>query len=246
MTSPVTPSTGVNVTPTAPTSANSGVPSFTSNFNTFLTLLTTQLQNQDPLSPLDTSQFTQQLVAFSGVEQQIQTNSNLTQLIQLQNTNEAIAAAPLVGQSIEYSSPTAPLANSAANFSYTLPSTASSVNLMVSDASGNVVYSSTGNTAAGQHDFQWNGQTSAGVQLPDGGQYTLSVVAADASKNAMTATVTSFGVVDGVNITPGTPATTTSTSSSAPVPATTNLDVDGVTVGLGELMSINPTFTPGS
>jgi flagellar basal-body rod modification protein FlgD len=241
MTAPVTPSTGVNVTPAAdPTSS---VPSFTSNFNTFLTLLTTQLQNQDPLSPLDTSQFTQQLVAFSGVEQQIQTNSNLTQLIQLQNTNEAIAAAPLVGQAIEYSSPTAPLANGSANFSYTLPSTASSVNLLVSDASGNVVFSSTGNTAAGAHDFSWNGQSSAGVQLPDGGQYTLSVVAADMSKNAMQATVTSFGTVDGVNITP---ASTSSTGSSAPTSASTNLDVDGVSVGLSELMSINPTFTPGN
>ncbi len=241
MTAPVTSSTGVNVTPAA-SSTDSGVPSFTSNFNTFLTLLTTQLQNQDPLSPVDTSQFTQQLVSFSEVEQQIQTNTNLTQLIQLQNTNEAIAATPLVGQAIEYNSPTAPLNNGAADFSYTLPSTASSVNLMVSDASGNVVYSTTGNTAAGQHDFQWNGQTSAGVQMPDGGQYTLSVVAADTSKNPIQATVTSFGMVDGVNITPA----STSSSSSAPATEQTNLDVTGVSVPLSELMAVNPTYTPGN
>lgn len=244
MTAPVTPSTGVNVTPAAASSATSGVPSFTSNFNTFLTLLTTQLQNQDPLNPTDTSQFTNQLVSFSEVEQQIQTNSNLTQLIQLQNTNEAIAAAPLVGQAIQYNSATAPLANGNADFAYTLPSAAATVDLQVSDSSGNVVYSATAsNTAAGQHDFQWNGQTSAGVQMPDGGQYTLSVVAADANKNPITATVTSFGTVDGVSITP---ASTSTSSTSAPTSAQTNLDVDGVSVALSELMAVSPTYTPGN
>src|SRR5580704_9288521 len=132
----VTPTTGVNVAPTTSASATSGVPAFTSNFNTFLTMLTTQLQHQDPLSPLDTSQFTQQLVSFSEVEQQINTNKNLQQLIQIQNTNQASAATPLVGQTIEYSSATAPLASGQAGFSYTLPSAASSVNLSVKDANG--------------------------------------------------------------------------------------------------------------
>src|SRR5882762_3413381 len=96
----VTSSSGVNVSTTS-SSTSSGVPDFTSNFNTFLTMLTTQLKNQDPLSPLDTSQFTQQLVSFSEVEQQINTNMNLQQLIQLQTTNQAVAAAPLVGQNIQ-------------------------------------------------------------------------------------------------------------------------------------------------
>ncbi len=223
----MTTTTGVNVAqPTSSNSTSSGVPDFTSNFNTFLTLLTTQLKNQDPLSPTDTSQFTQQLVAFSQVEQQINTNSNLQQLIQLQTNNEAIAATPLVGQTIQYNSPTAPLASSQAGFAYTLPSNASSVNLLVEDASGNVVYSTSGNTAAGTHDFVWNGQSSAGVQMPDGGQYTLQVVAADAANNPLTATVSAFGVVNGVSI----------ANSQA------NLNVSGVSVPLSELLAVNPTI----
>src|SRR6185437_9186982 len=117
----MTTTTGVNVTPPATTtSTDTGVPDFTSNFNTFLTLLTT----------VDTSQFTQQLVGFSEVEQQINTNKNLQQLIQLQTSNEAIAAAPLVGQTIQYSDATAPLSGGAAGFSYSLPSNAASVDLL--------------------------------------------------------------------------------------------------------------------
>src|SRR5215469_12889187 len=141
MTTPVTANSGVNVTTTNSTSSNNGVPDFTSNFDTFLTMLTTQLKNQDPLSPVDTSQFTQQLVSFSEVEQQINTNKNLQQLLQLQTTDQAIAAAPLVGQTIQYNSATAPLANGQAAFEYTLPGQASSVNLLVKDAGGNVVFS---------------------------------------------------------------------------------------------------------
>lgn len=222
----MTTTTGVNVTPPPTSSSTTGVPDFTSNFNTFLTLLTTQLQNQDPLSPVDTSQFTQQLVGFSEVEQQINTNKNLQQLIQLQTSNEAIAATPLVGQTIQYSGATAPLAGGQAGFSYSLPSNAANVNLLVEDASGNVVFSTAGNTNAGTHDFVWNGKSSSGAQMPDGGQYTLQVVATDASKNPITATVSSFGVVNGVSI--------------ANNQATLNLS--GVSVPLSELLAINPTI----
>ncbi|HKT17913.1 MAG TPA: flagellar hook capping FlgD N-terminal domain-containing protein [Stellaceae bacterium] len=222
----MTTTTGVNVTPPPTSSSTTGVPDFTSNFNTFLTLLTTQLQNQDPLSPVDTSQFTQQLVGFSEVEQQINTNKNLQQLIQLQTSNEAIAATPLVGQTIQYSGATAPLAGGQAGFSYSLPSNAANVNLLVEDASGNVVFSTGGNTNAGTHDFVWNGKSSSGAQMPDGGQYTLQVVATDASKNPITATVSSFGVVNGVSI--------------ANNQATLNLS--GVSVPLSELLAINPTI----
>src|SRR5580658_5260093 len=67
------------------------------NFDTFLQLLTTQLQNQNPLDPLDTNQFTQQLVEFASVEQQINTNTNLQTMISLQPATEATSALQLVG-----------------------------------------------------------------------------------------------------------------------------------------------------
>jgi flagellar basal-body rod modification protein FlgD len=238
MTTPVTANSGVNVTTTNSTSSNNGVPDFTSNFNTFLTMLTTQLKNQDPLSPVDTSQFTQQLVSFSEVEQQINTNKNLQQLLQLQTTDQAIAAAPLVGDTIKFNSPTTALKNAEAGFNYSLPSNSASTTLEVEDASGNVVYTAAGSTAAGSHDFVWNGQTSSGVQMPDGGQYTLQVVANDASKNPITATVTAYGIVDGVNIT----NTSSDSSSTAGTSSQANLDIAGLSVPLSELMAVNPTI----
>ena len=72
-------------------------------YNTFLTLLTTQLQNQDPLDPLDTNQFTQQLVDFASVEQQVNMNSNLQTLISLQQTNEATSAMQYLGSNVTVS-----------------------------------------------------------------------------------------------------------------------------------------------
>src|SRR6201996_902989 len=135
MTTSVGSTTGTNSS-----SSSSAMTNLTSNFNTFLTLLTTQLQNQDPLSPMDTNQFTQQLVSFSQVEQQINTNSNLQQLIQLQGAGESISALPLVGQNIEYNSPTAPLSDGQANFAYNLSGATSATALTVVNSNGQVVY----------------------------------------------------------------------------------------------------------
>src|SRR5579863_6368314 len=130
------------------------------NFNTFLTLLTTQLQNQDPLSPLDTNQFTQQLVSFSEVEQQINTNTNLQSLISLQQTSQALSALPLVGQTIQYNNATAPLSNGQASFGYTLPANVNQATLVVTDSNGQTQFvESAPSTAAGPQNFVWNGQT---------------------------------------------------------------------------------------
>jgi flagellar basal-body rod modification protein FlgD len=208
-------------------SAGSDVLSFTSNFNTFLTLLTTQLQNQDPLSPMDTNTFTQQLVSFSEVEQQIDTNNNLQNLIQLQTTNESISALPLVGQQIEYNSATAPLQAGQASFSYTLPSATAQTTLVVTDANNNVIYNTTGQTAAGTYSFNWNGQNNAGQQMPNDGAYTLQVVATDANKNPVTATVQSIGTVSSVAVNSG----------------TATFDVDGISVPMSALVTVNPNNT---
>jgi flagellar basal-body rod modification protein FlgD len=178
---------------------SSAVAGLTQNFNTFLTLLTTQLKNQDPMSPLDTNQFTQQLVSFSEVEQAINTNKNLTTLIQLQSTNETIGALPLIGRNIEYSDATAPLAGGAAAFSYSLPSGAAQAGVVVQDAQGNTVYSGAADASAGRHAFTWNGRDSAGRQLPDGGLYTLKVLATNATGAPITATVTATGKVENVS-----------------------------------------------
>ena len=205
---------------------STGTLTFTQNFNTFLTLLTTQLQNQDPLSPMDTNTFTQQLVSFSEVEQQIDTNNNLQSLIQLQTANETVSALPLVGQTIEYSSPTAPLQNGQASFSYSLPSAAANSALVVEDSNGNVVYTQPGQTGAGTYNFTWNGQTNGGQQMPDGGAYTLQVVANDANSQPITAAVEALGTVAGISVTNGI--------------ANFNL-AGGITVPISQLVSVNPS-----
>jgi flagellar basal-body rod modification protein FlgD len=220
-TPPVSPSTDPSASTTA--SATAGL---TQNFNTFLTLLTTQLQNQDPLSPLDTNQFTQQLVSFSQVEQQINTNSNLQQLISLQGAGESISALPLVGQNIEYNSATAPLTDGQANFVYNLPSTTSSTALTVVNANGNVVYTQPGDTSAGTHVFTWNGQTNTGVQLPDG-NYSLQIQAVGAAGGAVTPSIASVGTVQAVGVENGTATFT----------------VNGMAIPMSELVTVNPSLT---
>lgn len=194
------------------------------NFNTFLSLLTTQLKNQDPMSPLDTNQFTQQLVSFSQVEQAINTNTKLDSLISLQSTSEAVAALPMVGKTIQYNSSTAPLSNGQATFAYNLPSNAAAAGLLVEDANGNVVYSTTADTSAGSHSFVWNGQNASGATQPDGA-YSLAVVATDGAGKAITPTITATGTVDGVSV----------------VNNVATFDVGSVSVPMSELLTVQPS-----
>ncbi|HLJ20971.1 MAG TPA: flagellar hook capping FlgD N-terminal domain-containing protein [Stellaceae bacterium] len=220
---PTPSSQATNSTSTGSTSS-SDASLLGSNLNTFLTLLTTQLKNQDPTSPMDTNAFTQQLVSFSEVEQQINTNKNLQSLISLQTSSEAVAALPMVGKTIQYSESTAPLSNGQASFTYTLPTTASAANLLVEDANGNVVYQTTANTSAGSYNFAWNGQTASGVTAPDGA-YSLAVVAADATGKAISATVTATGKVDGVSVDNNVPT----------------FDVGGIKVPMSDMLTVQPS-----
>jgi flagellar basal-body rod modification protein FlgD len=81
------------------------------NFETFLTLLTTQLQHQNPLEPLDTNQFTEQLVSFAGVEQQLRTNDQLEALLKLQKVGYNVTALGFVGSHVTGDAPTRRLAS---------------------------------------------------------------------------------------------------------------------------------------
>jgi flagellar basal-body rod modification protein FlgD len=100
---PANPATSSTSTSTSKTTG------IADNFQTFLTLLTTQLQNQNPLDPLDTNQFTQQLVQFAGVEQQLKTNDQLTSLVTLQKTAQSTQALNFVGSTAVVDGSTATL-----------------------------------------------------------------------------------------------------------------------------------------
>jgi flagellar basal-body rod modification protein FlgD len=226
MTVAPTSSSPSTVTPPASTAdANSGLDSLTSNFNTFLTLLTTQLKNQDPTAPLDSNQFTQQLVQMSGVEQQLNTNSLLKQVVS--NTSGGISTAvSLIGKQVKAQSDTANLTAGQAQWTYNLPSAASDLKVQVMDAGGNVVAAvAPTDLTAGDHAFTWNGKDLTGAQLPDGGTYTLKVTATDPTGAAIASTNYVQGVVTGV----------TQANGSA------SITINGGAVDWTKVVSINQT-----
>ena len=195
--------TATTPTPTATTPATQdatalGRADLASNFDTFLSLLTTQLKNQDPLSPLDSNQFTQQLVAMTGVEQQLNTNDLLKQLVA--NTAGGISTAvSLIGKDVKAVSDTANISGGKAQWVYNLPTAAASLKVEVLDANGTLVHAEAPtDLSAGDHAFTWNGKDQTGAQLPDGGPYTLRVTALDGSGAAISSTNYVEGAVTGV------------------------------------------------
>jgi flagellar basal-body rod modification protein FlgD len=192
----MTTATGVNTTNTTNSTVNSGQINLSSDYNTFLKLLTTQLQNQDPLSPMDTNNFTQQLVMMNGVQQQLQTNSLLQTLV-----NQSSGSGPavnLIGKSIQAASPTATMANGAIDWTYELAGNAASAKLTVTDEAGKVVWTQQApQLGKGKHDFNWDGTTLSGGKAT-AGTYTLSITANDSNLQALGSAVYVQGVVTGV------------------------------------------------
>lgn len=191
-------------TATGTSSSSNAAKQLSSNFDTFLSLLTTQLKNQDPTSPMDSNQFTQQLVQFSQVEQQIDTNTNLKALIAQGQTNAGTTATAYLGRNVSVTNGMASLANGAANWTYSLPATAATSVLTIMNDSGKVVYAGLGETGQGNHALAWDGKDNNGNTLPDGA-YTLTVTAKDASGAAITPSVASAGTVTQIDMTSGTP-----------------------------------------
>ena len=175
------------------------------NFQSFLTLLTTQLKNQNPLDPLDTNQFTQQLVEFAGVEQQLKTNDGLTSLISLQQTAQSTQALNFVGKTAVVSGDTAALSNSSATWELNVPSN-SNVTVNISNSSGQTVFTQTFSsvTAGNNQPFTWNGKGTDGTQWPDG-QYKLTATGTDSSGNSVGITSEVVGVVSSVDLTQSPP-----------------------------------------
>jgi flagellar basal-body rod modification protein FlgD len=201
-TSPVT----TTATPTATASASAGdaMSQLSSNFSTFLTLLTTQLKNQDPTSPMDSNEFTQQLVMYSQVEQQIDTNDNLKTLISQGTSQAGTFAASYLGHQVSVTNGNASLTDGQANWTYNLGTTAGTTTLTVSDSTGKTVYTQAGETTSGNHTFSWNGQDNNGNQLADG-TYKLTATATTTDGSTVTTSVASAGTVTQIDLSSGTP-----------------------------------------
>jgi flagellar basal-body rod modification protein FlgD len=205
----ITPPTSATVTP--PTSSSSGSDStsgidsntIAGNFQTFLTLLTTQLQNQNPLDPLDTNQFTEQLVQFAQVEQQLKSNDQLSTLISLQQTAQQTAALNFVGQTVGVSGATTALSNGQATWNLTVPKPVTGT-ITITSPTGQTAYSGAYTMTAGTSPFVWDGKDSSGMQWPDG-NYTITVTAQDASGQLVAIPTEIEAVVDSADLTQNPP-----------------------------------------
>ena len=190
----------VNTISATPGSASvSGKNSLAENFDNFLRLLTTQLKYQDPLSPMDTAEFTNQLTQFSQVEQAIKTNSKLEDLLALSQMSQALSAANFIGKEVEAKSKSVSLQNGEAEIVYALPGGVSRAVLRIIDSSGRVVRAVDSDTNEGRHHYTWDGKDDNGVQMPANAIYSLSIDAIGESGDRVDGTAVGIvGVIDEV------------------------------------------------
>jgi flagellar basal-body rod modification protein FlgD len=172
-------------------------------YNTFLTLLTTQLRSQDPLNPTNTDTFTSEMIQLSGVEQQLATNNTLATISTNLNSITASSGLGYIGKTVTATGDTTPMQSGKAQWTYDLSSNAQKVTLDVQDSSGATVYTTSGATTSGSHSFSWDGTNTTG-SASTSGDYTLKVTATDSSGATVTTTTNLVGTVTGVDTSSGT------------------------------------------
>jgi flagellar basal-body rod modification protein FlgD len=168
------------------------------NFDTFLQLLTTQLRNQSPLDPLDTNQFTAQLVQFAEVEQTMRSNDTLEALLALQKAGQTSTAVSYLGSTIVAEGSQAPLIDGKAEWTLTSPKAAKAT-MTVRNQRGEIVHAVERDVAAGSQSFTWDGRGRDGAMMP-AGTYSISIEARDPAGANVTVSTETQGVVDGVDL----------------------------------------------
>jgi flagellar basal-body rod modification protein FlgD len=192
-----TPPPPSSTTPTT-TAAGSDDAMIASNFTTFLQLLTTQLKNQNPMDPLDTNQFTQQLVQFAQVEQQMKSNTQLEALLAVEKSAQSTVALAYVGQTVAVDGTATKLDGTASwALSIAKPST---VNVTIKDATGQTAFSGSFTMTPGNQNFTWDGKGNDGKAWPPG-TYTMSATVTDASGQTTSLATEILGDVDSVDVT---------------------------------------------
>jgi len=193
-------------TNTATNRINAGSGMLASNFETFLTLLTAQLRNQDPMSPVDSNQFTAQLTQMAGVEQQLLTNDLLTSLLAAQGGGGLTGAANYIGREATAAWSATKFTDGEAKWNYELAGNAASVTLEVLDGTGKVVWKGDApHKTTGLHGFTWDGETIVGGDAQDGQVYSLKITAKDAAGQAIDSQVLTKGRITGVEMYDGEP-----------------------------------------
>ncbi|MDB5513072.1 MAG: flagellar hook capping protein [Enterovirga sp.] len=195
----------------ATVAAATGKNEIAGNFQDFLLLLTTQLKNQSPLDPLDTNQFTQQLVQFAGVEQQLKGNDTLNSILGAMKTTSTANAASYVGLAVTADGSTAPLAGGAATWTINATKAASKATITVADSSGTVVATKNQALKLGAQSFTWDGKDAKGVIQAEG-NYTITIKAVDASGQPVQVSTDVAGTVSAVDVSGTTPVLTVGTN----------------------------------
>lgn len=173
---------------TTQTSSQKSSAALNQDFDQFLKLLTTQLQNQDPLSPMDSAEFTNQLVQFSNVEQSIRTNSYLEQLLTMQTLNLTALGVSFIGKDVEVAGKSFQAdGTNPVSMSYEMPADAAEGTISIVDKDGNVVFTQNADITAGRHSFTWDGKDKNGNAVP-AGKYELRVGAQTSTKAALNVT----------------------------------------------------------
>lgn len=161
-----------------------------SDFNTFLTLLTTQLQNQDPTNAMDANQMTQQLVQFATVEQQIKVNTNLERLLSVEQGNQLVSAAPLMGRVVEVESDRLSLQGGQAQLRLPAAGDARRAMITVMDSSGRALRSAEVALGNAPASWSWDGRDAGGTQQNDGAyRFSVSGIRADGTTTTLNAGV---------------------------------------------------------
>ncbi len=181
--------------------------SLAGNFDTFLSILTTQLKNQNPLDPLDTNQFTQQLVQFTGVEQQLKTNTFLESLLSSTQNAGRMDAVSYIGKQVTVSGKTTQLSGTHAMWGYNAEANVANATITVKNAQGNTVYTQSGSLGMGNGTFAWDGIANDGQPQPDG-LYTINIEGTNISGKPVKVTSSSIGIVSAVDFSSGTPMVT--------------------------------------
>jgi len=192
------------------------------NSNQFLSLLVSELQNQDPLNATSVTDFVNQMTAYTNFAQQESINSNLSALAGAFSSLVTLNSVNYIGRTVEAKADTAVLTKGSATFGYSLSSAATNVSIAIQDSTGKTVWAAAGTGNAGSNSFTWDGKDSSGTQLSDGGQYTISVTATDSAGNS----VFNYSTVTGV-------VTSIDTSTSTP-----SLTVNGVAVSASNIIGV--------
>jgi flagellar basal-body rod modification protein FlgD len=172
-------------------SANAAVsttqsPKFAGDFNTFLTLLTTQIKNQSPTDPLDTNQMTNQLVQFASVEQQISMNQNLQRMLALEQASQLTASAPLIGRNVEVEAEQISLQDGVGTLKLPAAGASQLAQITIRGSGDRIMRQETVQLGAGPKTWSWNGRGTDELALPDGAyKVTVTGIGAGGATEAL-------------------------------------------------------------